>query len=183
MQEGSPNFDELMRRARDGDRRAYADLLRGIAPLLRAFIGRRVSAAGDVDDIVQDILLSIHRAGHTYDSDRPFKVWMFAIARHRLNDYLRARYRSAKNLPAVPLDRAGEIAAEDVTEGAELREYLLMMLDMLPEKQRRIVTMMKLEGRPAQEVAAALGMSVSAVKVAAHRAYKALALQAESGEP
>ena len=54
--------------------------IHAVTPVLRAFIMRRLGASADVEDVVQNILLSIHRAGHTYDTQRPFKIWMFAIA-------------------------------------------------------------------------------------------------------
>jgi RNA polymerase sigma-70 factor (ECF subfamily) len=180
MHQPGQNLDDLMHRAQKGDKRAYADLLREITPLLRAFIRHRLTALDDTDDVVQNILLSIHRAGHTYDSARPFKTWMFAIARHRLNDYLREKYRSG-TIVSIPIDAAPDIAAPDVTSDADLREYLQMMLDTLPPKQRKIITMMKLDGYSAQDVAHEMKMSLSAVKVAAHRAYKTLALAAENG--
>lgn len=173
----NPDLETLMRRAQQGDKQAYNALLRAIIPLLRAFVARRLGPGADVEDVVQNILLSIHRASQTYDSERPFKIWMFAIARHRLNDHLRHIYK--KGLPDVGFDDiANEIPSPDVTAAQERSEYLKTMLDRLPARQRQIVTMMKVQGYSAQDVAAKMNMSVSAVKVAAHRAYKALALAA-----
>lgn len=178
----SPSLESLMHLAQQGDKRAYARLFQAIVPILKAFIARRLNGITDVDDVVQDILLSIHRAGHTYDTDRPFKKWMFAIARHRLNDHLRLVYKKAAFFEIDIDEISQEIFDDDVTEDRDRREYLGKMLDSLPEKQKKIVTMMKLEGRSAQETAKAMKMNVSAVKVAAHRAYKALALKAEQDE-
>jgi RNA polymerase sigma-70 factor (ECF subfamily) len=166
--------EELMLLARQGDNSAYAMLLRSITPVLRSFIARRLFAPADVEDVLQDILLSIHRAIHTYDSGRPFKMWMFAIARHRLNDHLRRFYKAAL-VPDISFDElADKISAPDVTGDHEWREYLNVMLDTLPQKQRNIIVAMKIEGRSAEETARAMNMSPSAVKVAAHRGYKTL---------
>lgn len=82
-----------MQRARQGDQAAYTALFRTITPILRGFVIRRLGAHADVEDVVQNILLSIHRAGHTYDSKRPFRLWMFALARHRLNDHMHRIYK------------------------------------------------------------------------------------------
>ena len=169
-----PTPEMLMRRAQGGDQRAYAALFRSITPILRAFIIRRIAAQSDTEDVVQNILLSIHRASHTYDSNRPFKIWMFAIARHRLNDYLRQAYKKGE-FPNISLeDLTQEISAADVTNEGDRREYLNSLLNKLPEKQKKIVIMMKIEGRTAEETAQTMKMNVSAVKVAAHRAYKKL---------
>ena len=172
--------EELMQQARQGNQAAYTRLFRTITPILRGFIIRRLGAHADVEDVVQNILLSIHRAGHTYDSARPFKMWMFAIARHRLNDHLRQMYKKG-NLPDISIDDLTyEISAADVTAERDRREYLNTLLNTLPVRQRKIITMMKFEGHSAEDTAKAMNMSVSAVKVAAHRAYKVLALRAEA---
>jgi RNA polymerase sigma-70 factor (ECF subfamily) len=178
----SPSLERLMQLAQQGDKKAYARLFQAIVPILKAFISRRLNGMTDVDDVVQDILLSIHRAGHTYDTDRPFKIWMFAIARHRLNDHLRLVYKKGV-FSEINIDEIShEIFDTDVTEDRDRREYLDKILESLPEKQKKIVTMMKLEGHSAEETAKAMKMKVSAVKVAAHRAYKALALKAGQDE-
>ncbi len=175
-------LENLMRLAQSGDKKAYAALFRAIMPLVKAFVSRRIPNMADVDDVVQDTLLSIHRAGHTYDTNRPFKVWMFTIARHRLNDYLRRTYRKS-TLTEVSLSHLTyEISATGVTENRDQIEYLSKILDSLPEKQKKIVTMMKIEGYTAEDAAKKMNMSVSAVKVAAHRAYKSLALKVLKGE-
>jgi RNA polymerase sigma-70 factor, ECF subfamily len=175
-------LENLMRLAQSGDKKAYAALFRAIMPLLKAFVSRRIPNMADVDDVVQDTLLSIHRAGHTYDTNRPFKIWMFTIARHRLNDYLRRNYRKS-TFPEISLSNLTyEISAASVTESWDQFEYLDKILDSLPEKQKKIVTMMKIEGYTAEDAAKKMNMSVSAVKVAAHRAYKSLALKVREEE-
>lgn len=174
--------EQLMRLAQQGDKKAYAALFQAIIPLLKAFVSRRLNSTADAEDVVQDILLSLHRASHTYDTNRPFKTWMFAIARHRLNDHLRRIYKKGE-FPEVALDDlTHKISASDVTESRDRREYMKRIVDSLPDKQKKIVTMMKIEGHTAEDTAKSMKMTVSAVKVAAHRAYKTLALKAEQEE-
>lgn len=170
-----------MRLAQQGDKQAYARLFQGIAPILRAFVGKKLNSQEDAEDVVQEILISIHRASHTYDTDRPFKTWMFTIARYRLHDHLRAFYKKQDHGPEVGYDDTafGLSDGENVTETYANHEYLDKMLDCLPRKQRKIVTMMKVEGYTAKETAKAMKMTETAVKVSAHRAYKALAIKAE----
>ena len=184
---GEPDENEiplegLMRLAQSGDKKAYAALFRAIMPLIKTFVSKRILNMADVDDVVQDTLLSIHRAGHTYDTNRPFKVWMFTIARHRLNDYLRRAYRKSTFTEVSLSHLTYENSATGVTESRDQPEYLNKILDSLPEKQKKIVTMMKIEGYTAEDAAKKMNMSVSAVKVTAHRAYKSLALKVLKGE-
>lgn len=178
-QELSP--EGLMRLAQSGDKKAYAALFRAITPFIKAFVAKRISNMTDVDDVVQDTLLSIHYSGHTYDTKRSFKVWMFTIARNRLNDYLRRNYKNRTFTEISLDDLTFEIPADDVTEGPKQSEYLNKILDLLPEKQKEIVSMMKIEGYTAEDTAKKMNMSVSAVKVAAHRAYKLLAVKLGKG--
>src|SRR5271170_8212892 len=79
-----------------GDAVKYQQFLSEISHYLRRFIARRVPAA-DVEDVLQEILVSIHKARHTYDGKRSVLPWISAIARYRLADYLRNHYASMRN--------------------------------------------------------------------------------------
>ena len=157
----------------EGDKRAYAALLRETARLLRPFLSRRLSFESEVDDVLQEILISVHKARHTYDGKRPYKPWVYAIAKFRLQDYLRMHY-SDQLRHAVDLSELENTLHEDVTESAISYESISGEVHKLPEKQAAILQLMHQEGHTAKEVAEKLGMTESAVKVAAHRAYKVL---------
>ena len=166
-------FAQLMRKAQQGDKLAYNQLLLAILPLVRGFINRRIRDGRDNEDIVQEILLAVHRAAHTYNTDRPFKSWLFAIASHKLNDYLRKQYRR-QNIAPLDYGLDENILLSDVTNQPTAAEQLKEILVILPDKQQKIISMMKIEGYSAKETALALNKSESAVKVSAHRAYKIL---------
>ena len=85
------NWSSLMARAQRGDRAAYSVLLEEVAPFLRLLASRRLQNAEDVEDAVQDTLLTIHAIRHVYDPRRPFGPWLAAIARRRIADRLRRR--------------------------------------------------------------------------------------------
>ena len=85
-------LEELMQQAQLGDKNSYTRLLTVITPVLRSFIRKKLNHTQDAEDVLQEILISIHQASHTYDASRSFKKWMFAIARYRLADYLRNWY-------------------------------------------------------------------------------------------
>lgn len=171
--EENTGLEDLMRQSLEGDKRAYAELLRETARLLRPFLSKRLSFDSEVDDLLQEILISIHKARHTYDGQRPYKPWVYAIARFRLQDYLRMHYadhlRHAEELTGLEND-----LHEDVTETGISYESISAEVEKLPEKQATILRLMHQEGYTAKEVAAKMGMNESAVKVAAHRAYKVL---------
>src|SRR5262249_23500339 len=87
----------LMRAVQSGDGRAYAQLLKEITPGLRRVVRRqrRFLSPGDVEDLVQDILLSLRGVRATYDPDLPFTPWLLSIARNRLVDAARRYGRGA----------------------------------------------------------------------------------------
>ncbi|KAA3640480.1 MAG: RNA polymerase subunit sigma-24 [Proteobacteria bacterium] len=174
------SLEHLMALAQQGEQQAYAQVFHKITPILRSFVGKKLNRIEDTEDVVQEILISIHQASHTYDSDRPFKVWMFSIARYRLNDYLRTIYGLRKKGIEINFEDEsyGILSKENVTKTHEDQEYLNKIMRSLPAKQRKIVTMIKINGYSIQETALAMDMSESAVKVSAHRAYKILAQRA-----
>ncbi len=173
MTENTADFEALMRQALDGDKRAYADLLRETARFLRPFLSRRLGYSQEAEDLLQEILLSIHKARHTYDGKRPYKPWAFAIANFRLQDHWRAHYADRLR-DAVELSEVENILPGDVTENGFSYESISGEIQKLPEKQAAILRMIHQEGYTAREIAEKTGMTESAVKVAAHRAYKIL---------
>lgn len=161
-------------KAQQGDKNAYGLLLRDIAPYIRNVVMRGLANPDWADDIVQEVLLSIHKSLKTYSGDRPFKPWLYAIINFRKMDFLRKHYKQR--------DQKQETYEQTVFSGdnvtfpdftGELKD-IEEALDSLPEKQRRVFTLMKIEGYTAQEVANEMDMSVSAVKVSAHRAVNKL---------
>lgn len=159
---------DLAVKAQAGDAEAYRALLTEIVPFLRRVLGKGLARPDDADDIVQEILISIHKALATYSPERPFMPWLMAIANYRRTDYLRQHYAARKDM-TVPVD-AIELP-DDVTNTAHSAEYrdVETALQSLPNKQREVFELVKLDGYTAKEVSDKTGMSVSAVKVSVHR--------------
>lgn len=156
-----------------GDNYAYARALAEISSLLRPYLSKRLNQSSDVEDVLQEILISIHKSRHTYDGKRPLKPWVYAIAKFRLSDFLRAHYSDTLR-HAAELDVAEQLASLDVTESDFTYESIKEEIAKLPGKQPMILHLIHHEGHTAKEVAAKMNMTETAVKVAAHRAYKVL---------
>ncbi len=165
----------LMTRAQDGDGEAYRHLLEEVTPYLRSLAARRHRDSSDVEDAVQDILLTIHAIRQTYDPTRPFGPWLVTIANRRLIDRLRRQGRRRSRETALTAEHETFAAAEANidTEISDRRE-LETALKGLPSGQRQAIRLLKLEELSLKEAAAATGMSVTALKVATHRALKNL---------
>lgn len=177
IQNDSPPDSELrwaewMRLAQGGSSEAYEMLLTDISPALESFISKRVFDRNSVEDIVQETLLGIHKARATFDPNKSFGAWMYAIARYKLTDFIRKKSRQKlKEIDGLPIDLLNT-GLEQTNEEHPLIDTLQFALENLPDRQKHIVTKLKLEGHSIKEIALDLGMSESAVKVDAHRAYK-----------
>ncbi len=161
-----------MRLAQTGDQAAYASLLVMLTSVTRQFARARVGNVGWVDDVVQETLLTIHGARRTYDPGRPFAPWFYAIASSRLIDVLRRERRvssreiASDTLPDAPLASAS---------GDEIDiQAIHAALASLPPRQRDVIEGLKFRDESVREIAGRTKMSESAVKVTAHRGYRAL---------
>ncbi|OAF12429.1 RNA polymerase subunit sigma [Bradyrhizobium centrolobii] len=164
----------LMARAQEGDRAAYRRLLQEITPYLRSLAARRHRDPGDVEDSVQDVLLTVHSIRQTYDPTRPFAPWLVAIANRRFIDRLRRQGRTRNR--EVPLTAEHETFCEpaaNLEERPDGRE-LEGMVSHLPPAQQKAVRLLKLKELSLKEAAAMSGMSITSLKVNTHRALKSL---------
>ncbi|MFM9977802.1 MAG: sigma-70 family RNA polymerase sigma factor [Sphingomonadaceae bacterium] len=167
----------LMMGSLTGEAAATRALLTALLPVLRGYFGRRLGAAVDAEDLVQDTLIAVHTRRASYDPARPFTPWLFAIARYRLIDrYRRLRYD-------LDLDDIAGLVGDGGFEDAEgARMDIAALLATLPAKQAAAIRATKLEGLSVTETAARHDMSESDVKVSVHRGLKALARRLEGSE-
>jgi RNA polymerase sigma-70 factor (ECF subfamily) len=147
----------------------YAAFLRGLAPVIRRIVRQKIVDA-EVEDVVQEVLISVHKARHTYDGVRNLMPWVYSIVHFRLNDHLREHYRHHADRETDEVDFENFFA--DVTNQGSDREYIEELMEGLTEAQQKILVLLHVEGYTAREVAGQVGMNESAVKVAAHRAIQ-----------
>ena len=157
----------MMAAAQKGDKRAYHEALTLCEAWLKKYLGTRL-APDQVDDVIQETLLAVHRKRHTYDPSRPFPPWFVAIARFKWLDRLREAYR----VEAVELDDTHGLASHE--EQVLSRVVLERVMGHLPEGQATALRLAKVEGKSVEEIALETGQSASLVKVNIHRARKKL---------
>src|SRR5262249_30438091 len=114
-----PEWAALMAAVQTGDAAAYRRLLTAIAPYLRGIAARYHRERADIEDSVQDVLLTVHAVRHTYDPARPFKPWLVAIARRRIIDRLRGQGRRRARETFLSPDHETFAAPETNTYEAE----------------------------------------------------------------
>lgn len=154
-----------------GDAAAHATLLRALVPLLHSFYRRRMRDAGDdIEDLVQETLIAVHTRRASYDRERPFTAWLYAVARYRMIDHFRRRKMS------VPIE---DVEAILMTEGFEDALNADMdigrLLSSLPAKQAQAIRATHIEGLSIAEAASRAHIGESDVKISVHRGLKALA--------
>ena len=155
----------------DGDADAHTALLRALVPMLRSFFGRRLrGAADDVEDLVQETLMAIHTRRATYDRNRPFVAWAYAVARYKMIDH----FRRTRHM--VPIEGLEEILiAEGFEEACAARLDVNRLLGGISPKQAKAIRDTKVDGLSVAEAAQASGLSEADIKISVHRGLKALA--------
>jgi RNA polymerase sigma factor (sigma-70 family) len=167
----------LMADGLDGDAGAHAALLRLLVPMLRGFYRRRANGSDDdIEDLVQETLIAVHTRRSTYDRDRAFTAWLFAIARYKMIDHFR---RVGRLRPIEGMEEM--LVAEDFESGTIARLDVEHLLAELPPKQARMIRATRIEGLSVSEAAQADGIGESDVKVSVHRGLKALMIRVQGG--
>ena len=165
-----------MREVRSGRTGALATLFERHHARVYRFCVRIIGNRQTAEDLVQDVFMRMLKYRATFRDDVAFGPWMFRIARNACTDHLRRVARegspcrpgtvSVEDLPAV-----GHDAAEAEEDRAELVRRALLSL---PLERREVLVLSRYEFKSYEEIANALGCSVGAVKVRAHRAIKQL---------
>ncbi|WP_246022281.1 sigma-70 family RNA polymerase sigma factor [Pararhodobacter zhoushanensis] len=168
-----PSWEHLMRAANRGDQRAYGRLLIAITPVVRGIVRARGGTLGTQsgEDIVQEVLLTIHLKRQTWHEDAPLRPWLYAVTRHKVIDAFRARGKRIE----IPVDEIAEVlpapAGPDPFEAQDMER----VIDQLDPRAAQIVRAIGIDGDSAAETGARLGMTEGAVRVALHRALKSVA--------
>lgn len=166
----------LMKQGQAGDSESYHQLLTRIQKMLTRYVENStaklgISSASGTEDILQDILLAVHTKRHTYDPKHFFLPWLYAIARYKIIDFFR---RNKRSFSLVSLeDELENIEAMQPLEQVAPQDLESLLKD-LPEKQREVLKLVKLDELSIAEASKKTGYSPSDIKVTVHRAIKAL---------
>ncbi|MEY4547078.1 MAG: hypothetical protein RL685_3273 [Pseudomonadota bacterium] len=141
-------------------RGAWLDIERRIRP----YVARRVASAADVDDVLQEIFVRVHRGLASLRDGESFGGWVYRVAQNTIADAARARSRSVLDL----VDETPEVASPDADgsndlEG-ELGACVALFVARLPAAYREAVTLTELQGLTQKDAAEMLGLTLSAMK-------------------
>ena len=165
------DLEMLMARYQQGDLAAATTLIHRLSPQLHRFFVVQLASRAEADDLLQETWLRTHKVRNTYRPGEPVLPWLYAIARHiRVDHYRKGRRKGTRE---ERLEDVPEVAAP-LRAGSDGTSDLKSLLAMLPESQREVIEMLKVEGMSLEEVARATSSSVGSVKQKAHRAYERL---------
>jgi RNA polymerase sigma-70 factor (ECF subfamily) len=174
----SETESNLVRKARDGDRTAFEELVRRTSRLVFARLYLETGDAHRAEDLLQETLLLAYRSlGRLTDSGR-FRSWLLTIAQNVLSDAVRrdARLKRAAPRADTPLTvvPANAPPPEEEAQRAELRERVLAVLRSLPEEYRLPLTLRYLAGADYETISTQLGLTNGSLRGLLHRGLKML---------
>jgi RNA polymerase sigma-70 factor, ECF subfamily len=183
MEEREQHWAEAMRAERRGEAVAYERMLKEVATALRRALAPRLVRvsldAHEAEDLVQEILIGLHRKRHTWDPARPFLPWLYTITRYKLIDFMRHRRSDTRRRVDLALED-WILIVESPTDEADCSTWEMdRHLAVLPVSQRKIVRAIAVEGASVRNVARGLATSEGAVRVTLHRAIRRLLAAAD----
>ena len=164
--------EELMAAYVAGDSAAFGELFSRYESMLMRIMHRQMRNDEDRRELVQQTFLQLHRARNDFEQGRKLRPWLMTIAYNLKREYFRRRMRKPE--AALEFEPPAPSSERDPLDRKATAARVRAALAQLPEGQREVIAMHWLEELSFPEVAEILGLSVSAVKVRAHRGYKAL---------
>ncbi len=159
----------------DGDQRGFEELYRALAPMVFHCLRRWIGNSTQAEDLTQETFLRVHRARERYRRGAPVAPWVLTIARRLSIDHLRSR--GAARVAITPNGELPETGVRDTRTDENLQELVAAVREavaQLPDAQRKVVALHKLESQPMTDIAKALGITEQAARLKAHRGYKKL---------
>lgn len=164
-----------------GDQRAFAALYQEFAPRLYGYLRVQINHDADIQDLMQDIFVAIWKSSARYNGEAKVATWIFAIARHKLLDWLRSRrrYSQLESLEEIGEFRSGsepDIADQVVTELS-----VADALAALPPHHAELFYLVFVEGMSYKEISVLLGIPEGTVKSRMHQAKGRMRQQLRKG--
>lgn len=159
---GSESVDEVLARARSGDRDAFNILIMRHEQRVLRLALRMLGSREDAMDAAQETFLRVFRHLHTFDLKRDFSAWLYRIAVNVCRDSARRRK------PDTPLELVDDAPVSERQESdviqAQQRRILLRALSILSSKERAALVLRDIEGLDTVEVARLLNSTPTTVR-------------------
>jgi len=159
----------LVHAALEGDDRAFTTLVDRHAPACLRFAKRMLGEMADAEDAAQESFLRAYNALRSYDTDTPFRTWLFAILVNRCRTSLLRRARRERRVVRAETE-AEHAASGDEARAFEFRDEIAWALAALPEEQREAFLLKHVEDLSYDEMVVVTGAGASALRMRVKRA-------------
>ncbi|MCW1930088.1 MAG: RNA polymerase sigma factor [Candidatus Kerfeldbacteria bacterium] len=168
---------ELIARGQEGDARALSQIYEQLCVPVFRFVSYRVGTREDAEDIAQETMLAAIKSINSFRGDAKFINWCYEIAKRKIADHWRARYKVditewEETLNLSTVQHHAEDDAEIDAHTQAIDKKVKELLNGLPENYAAVLTLRFLKGYSLKETADELGISLSNAKVIQHRAIK-----------
>jgi len=174
---------ELVRRAKDGDYKAYDQLILLYKDAVYNVVFRMVRNHQEAEDLTQDTFLKAFKSLSSFNEEYAFSTWLFKIATNNCIDFFRKRKLKTFSMENQIRYKDDEIqheyadnrksAIEELIDG-EKSEIIRRAIDRLPEKYRTVIQLRHREERSYEEIAQRLNLPLGTVKARIFRAREML---------
>lgn len=168
------DLKELIAKAKQGDRRAFDELVKETYQKVHSLALRLTGNEHDADDVVQDTYVRAFRSLQKFRGDARFSTWLHRITANSASTFMGRRQRDSRHddIDGV-IDLADHREANDpefVLQNGAVGQRLRRALDNLPERLRNVVVLRDVHGMSHREISQELDISEAAAKVRLHRA-------------
>lgn len=158
-----------------GETRHFEELVRRHQDAVYSMASRYASAAGDVEDIAQEVFLRAFRSIGSFRREAKFSTWLYRITYNMCVDWARKK----RSRPSLPLEEGGDVADRRTDVEAEVlagqeREEVQRAAGELEERYRSVIMMYYYEELSYEDIASVLGIRPKTVETRLYRARKAL---------
>ncbi len=168
MKDSDDKLKALMIRSQQGDQNSYREFLTLIYPIIEGKVRKKVFSEDDRNDVIQEIMVSIHQSLATYDDHYPIHPWIHTICQRRVIDYIRKSCKFNELHDDKEFDVTNHAGAANVESEMEKFE----ILKPLSEEVKKAVILTKVYGLSTAEAATELGIKENALRTRLSRAFK-----------
>lgn len=161
-------LDPLVRRAQEGDAAAFRDLFALHKDRVASIVFRFLGQSADVDDVVQEVFLHVHRSLPRFRGDSRFTTWLYRLTANVTKMHLRRRASRPRvvdvEVPDLPRHAEPPEGPDDALARQLRVRALYRLLERLSEKKRMVLVLHDLEGLPAAEIAEVVEAPIMTVR-------------------
>ncbi|KAA2243419.1 RNA polymerase sigma factor [Chitinophaga agrisoli] len=171
---------DLSEALKKGDQAAFRELVETWKDMVYNTVLGIVQHEADAEDVAQEVFVQVYQSIGSFRGDAKLSTWLYRIAVTKSLDFVKKRNRKKRwgLVSSLFGDRQEAIAdaAPDFhhpgvqMENKERAAVLFKALDQLPERQKAVFVLHKLEGLPAKEIGEVMDMSMATVEGLMHRA-------------